>query len=178
MSVIHQEGLAMPVDQELINIILNEAGNSPPHKAKITAVSLLFKDLSYSAEKAVTILSKYVLFHAMINGILITSPTSVIWGRYTSNWKRKLISAGVSNMFFLLMFGDLPVNAGRSYLNSGNPTLFSITLWTSTLLPFSGKANPAALIITTDMENYLWLLTEGYVSTGRTGLSLRCLLHG
>ena len=51
MSVIHQEGLAMPVDQELINIIINEAGNPPPHKAKITAVSLLFKDLSYSAEK-------------------------------------------------------------------------------------------------------------------------------
>ncbi len=51
MNIVHQEGLAMPVDQELINIILNEAGNPPPHKAKITAVSLLFKDLSYSAEK-------------------------------------------------------------------------------------------------------------------------------
>lgn len=35
MNIVHQEGLAMPVDQELINIILNEAGNPPPHKAKI-----------------------------------------------------------------------------------------------------------------------------------------------
>ena len=26
MNIVHQEGLAMPVDQELINIILNEAG--------------------------------------------------------------------------------------------------------------------------------------------------------
>lgn len=25
MNIVHQEGLAMPVDQELINIILNEA---------------------------------------------------------------------------------------------------------------------------------------------------------
>lgn len=41
MSVIHQEGLAMPVDQELINIVIIEAGNPPPHKAKITAVSRL-----------------------------------------------------------------------------------------------------------------------------------------
>jgi hypothetical protein len=68
MSVIHQEGLAMPVDQELINIILNE-GNPPPHKAEITAVSLLFKDLSYSAEKGGFIPSKYGLFLAMTNGI-------------------------------------------------------------------------------------------------------------
>ncbi|MGU4971918.1 DUF2787 domain-containing protein, partial [Escherichia coli] len=51
MSAIRQEGLAMPVDQELINIIINEAGNPPPHKAKITAVSLLFKDQCYSTEK-------------------------------------------------------------------------------------------------------------------------------
>lgn len=50
MNKIHQEGLAMPVAQELINIILNEAGSPPPHKARITAVSLLFKDLTYSAE--------------------------------------------------------------------------------------------------------------------------------
>lgn len=28
MNIVHQEGLAMPVDQELINIILNEAGKS------------------------------------------------------------------------------------------------------------------------------------------------------
>ena len=105
MNIVHQEGLAMPVDQELINIILNEAGNPPPHKTKITAVSLLFKDLSYSAERGVTTPSKYDLFHAMMNGILITSPTSVIWGRYTPNWKRKLILAGVSNMSFLAYRG-------------------------------------------------------------------------
>lgn len=51
MSVIHQEGLTMPVVQELINIIINEAGIPPPHKARINAISLLFKDLSYGAEK-------------------------------------------------------------------------------------------------------------------------------
>lgn len=51
MNKIHQEGLAMPVAQELINIILNESGNPPTHKAKIIAVSLLFKDPSYSVEK-------------------------------------------------------------------------------------------------------------------------------
>ena len=127
MNIVHQEGLAMPVDQELINIILNEAGNPPPHKAKITAVGLLFKDLSYSAERVVTILSKYGLFHAMMNGILITLPTSVIWGRYTPNVKRKLISAGVSNMSFLLMLVTCLLTPEGSCLNSGNPTLFSIT---------------------------------------------------
>lgn len=50
MNKIYQEGLAMPVAQELINVILNEVGSPPPHKTRITAVSLLFKDLSYSAE--------------------------------------------------------------------------------------------------------------------------------
>lgn len=40
MNKIHQEGLTMPVSQELIHIILNEVGNPPPHKARITAVSL------------------------------------------------------------------------------------------------------------------------------------------
>ncbi len=127
MNIVHQEGLAMPVDQELINIILNEAGNPPPHKAKITAVSLLFKDLSYSAENGVTILSKYGLFYVMMNGILITSPTSVIWEWFTPNWKRKLISAGVRNMSFLIMLVICLLTPEGSYLNSGNPTLFSIT---------------------------------------------------
>lgn len=50
MNTIRQEGLVMPVDQELMNIILKETGNPPPHKTRIAAVSLLFKDLSYSAE--------------------------------------------------------------------------------------------------------------------------------
>ena len=41
----------MPVSQELINVIFKEMVNPPQHKARIVAVSLLFKYLSYSAEK-------------------------------------------------------------------------------------------------------------------------------
>ena len=50
MNFIHQKGLAMLVDQKLTDIILNEAGSLPLHTARITVVSLLFKDLNYSAE--------------------------------------------------------------------------------------------------------------------------------
>ena len=123
MNIVHQEGLAMPVDQELINIILNEAGNPPPHKAKITAVSLLFKDLSYSAEKGG--------YHPVEIRIISRNDEwyfdYITDFRYTPNLKRKLISAGVSNMSFLLMLVTCLLTPEGSCLNSGNPTLFSIT---------------------------------------------------
>lgn len=117
----------MPVDQELINIILNEAGNPPPHKAKITAFSLLFKDLSYSAEKGG--------YHPVEIRLI---PRNDEWyfdyitdfgymGVVYPNWKRKLISAGVSNMSFLLMLAICLLMPEGSCLNSGNPTLFNTT---------------------------------------------------
>nr|WP_249281461.1 hypothetical protein [Pectobacterium versatile] len=91
MNEIHQEGYSLPVKQTLIDLLFKEMGNPPSHKTRIAAVSLLFKDLTTVLNVEVTTLSKYGLFHAMVNGILITSLTSVIWGRYTPNWKRKLI---------------------------------------------------------------------------------------
>lgn len=127
---------------ELINIILNEAGNPPPHKAKITAVSLLFKDLSYSAEKG--------WLPSCRNTDYFTQWWMVFWLHYRlqlygdgipRTWKEIDISWS-QQYVFLAYVGDLPVNAGRSCLNSGNPTLFSITAWTSTPLPFSGKLIP------------------------------------
>lgn len=127
MNIVHQEGLAMPVDQELINIILNEAGNPPPHKAKITAVSLLFKDLSYSAENGgyhpveIRLISRNDEWY--FDYITDFSYMGVVYPEL----ERKLISAGVNNMSFLLILVICQLTPEGRCLNSGNPTLFSIT---------------------------------------------------
>lgn len=50
MNIIRQEGLSMPVSQDLINIIFNEISRVPPASPNVRAVTLLFKDVNYSAE--------------------------------------------------------------------------------------------------------------------------------
>ncbi len=101
------------VDQELINIVIIEAGNPPPHKAKITAVSLLFKDLSYSAEKGG--------YHPV--EIRLISRNDELYFDYITDFSymgtvypelEKEIDISWSQQYvFLADVGDLPVNAGR-----------------------------------------------------------------
>ena len=50
MNIIRQEGLSMPVSQELINIIFSEICKKPPLKPNNYAITLLFKDVNYSFE--------------------------------------------------------------------------------------------------------------------------------
>ncbi len=116
----------MPVAQELINIILNEAGSPPPHKARMTAVSLLFKDLTYIADHGgyhpveIRLISRNHEWYFDY----ITDFSYMV--RYAPNWKRELILAGVSNMSFWHMWVTCLLTPEGSCLNSGNPTLFSI----------------------------------------------------
>lgn len=49
-NIIRQEGLFMPVSQSLINIIFAEISSKPPISAAMDAVTLIFKDINYSAE--------------------------------------------------------------------------------------------------------------------------------
>lgn len=140
MSVIHQEGLAMPVDQELINIIINVAGNPPPHKARITAVSLLFKDLSYSAEKGgyhpveIRLISRNDEWY--FDYITDFSYMGVVYPEL----EREIDFSWSQQYVFLAHVGDLPVNAGRelfelwqsSFIQYHAMNVYTITvLWES-----------------------------------------------
>lgn len=103
----------MPVSQELINVIFKEMVNPPPHKARITAVSLLFKDLNYSAENGG--------YHPV--EIRLTSHTNEWYFDYITDFSyigtvypelEKEIDFSWSQQYvFLAHVGDLPVNAGR-----------------------------------------------------------------
>jgi len=113
MNKINQEGLAMPVAQELINIILNEMGIPPSHKTRITAVSLLFKDLSYIAETGGC--------HPV--EIRLTSRNDEWYFDYITDFSymgtvypelEKEIDFSWSQQYvFLVHVGDLSVNTGR-----------------------------------------------------------------
>lgn len=127
MNVIHQEGLVMPVVQELINIILNEVGNPPPHKAKITAVSFLFKDLNYSAEAGGYHPVEIRLISRNDEWYFDYITDFSYMGTVYPELERKLILAGVSNMSFWLMSVTCLLTPGKRYLNCGRVTLFSIT---------------------------------------------------
>ncbi|WP_419762006.1 DUF2787 family protein [Citrobacter portucalensis] len=103
----------MPVSQKLINILLNEAGHPSPHKTTITAVSLLFKDLSYSAEKGG--------YHPV--EIRLISRSDGWYFDYITDFRymgvvypelEKEIDISWSQHYvFLAHVGDLSVNAGR-----------------------------------------------------------------
>lgn len=113
MNKIRQEGLAMPIAQELINIILNEAGSPPPHKAIITAVSLLFKDLTYSADHGgyhpveIRLISRnhewyfdYITDFSYMGAVCPELEKEIDF-----SWSQQYV--------FLAHVGDLPVNTGR-----------------------------------------------------------------
>lgn len=113
MRVIHQEGLTMPVSQELINAIFKEMENPPPHKTRIAAVSLLFKDLSYSAENGG--------YHPV--EIRLISRNDEWYFDYITDFSymgtvypelEKEIDISRSQQYvFLTHVGNLPVNAAR-----------------------------------------------------------------
>ena len=117
----------MPVSQELINVIFKEIGNPPPHKARIAAVSLLFKDLSYSAEKGgyhpveIRLISRNDEW--CFDYITDFSYMGVVYPELEKeidiSWSQQYV--------FLLMLVICLLTPEGSYLNSGNPTLFSIT---------------------------------------------------
>lgn len=156
MNIVHQEGLAMPVDQELINIILNEAGNPPPHKAKITAVSLLFKDLSYSAEKGGyhPVEIRLILRNDEWYFDYITDFSYM--GTVYPELEKEIDISWSQQYVFLAHVGDLPVNAGRELFELWQFNFIQYhSMNAYTITGFSGKANPSVLTITTDMENYL-----------------------
>jgi len=113
MNEIHQEGIAIPVAQELLNIILNKAGSPPPHKARITAVSLLFKNLTYSAEHGG--------YHPV--EIRLISCNHEWYFDYITDFSymrtvypelEKEIDISWSQQYvFLVHVGDLPINTGK-----------------------------------------------------------------
>ncbi|HFE7524802.1 TPA: DUF2787 family protein, partial [Salmonella enterica subsp. enterica serovar Newport] len=90
-----------------------EAGNPPPHKARINAVTLLFKDLSYSAEAGG--------FHPV--EIRLISRNDEWYFDYITDFSymgvvypelEKEIDISWSQQYvFLAYAGDLPVDAGR-----------------------------------------------------------------
>lgn len=127
MNKIHQEGLAMPVAQELINIILNEAGSPPPHKARITAVILLFKDLTYSAEYGgyhpveIRLISRNHEWY--FDYITDFSYMGVVY----SELEKEIDISWSQQYVFLLMLVICLLMPEESCLNSGNPTLFNTT---------------------------------------------------
>ncbi|HFM2882977.1 TPA: DUF2787 family protein, partial [Escherichia coli] len=90
-----------------------EAGNPPPHKAKITAVSLLFKDQCYSTEKGgyhpveIRLISRNDEWY--FDYITDFSYMGVVYPELEKeidiSWSQQYV--------FLAYVGDLPVNAGR-----------------------------------------------------------------
>lgn len=103
----------MPVGQELIDVIFKETGNPPSHKGRISAVTLLFKDLSYSAEAGG--------FHPV--EIRLTSRNNEWYFDYITDFSymgvvypelEKEIDISWSQRYVFLAYrGDLPVNVGR-----------------------------------------------------------------
>ncbi|EAR8245934.1 DUF2787 domain-containing protein [Salmonella enterica] len=113
MNKIHQGGYSLPVKKALIDLLFKEMGNPPPHKARIIAVSLLFKDLSYSAENGG--------YHPV--EIRLISRNDEWYFDYITDFSymgavypelEKEIDISWSQQYvFLAHVGDLPVNAGR-----------------------------------------------------------------
>lgn len=113
MNKIHQGGYSLPVKKALIDLLFKEMGNPPPHKARITAVSLLFKDLSYSAEKGgyhpveIRLISRDDEWY--FDYITDFSYMGVVYPELEKeidfSWSQQYV--------FLAHVGDLPVNAGR-----------------------------------------------------------------
>lgn len=113
MNVIRQEGLSMPVSQELINIIFNQIASRPPVSPNIRAVTLLFKDVNYSAENGG--------YHPV--EIRLTSRNDEWYFDYITDYKyvglypelEKDIDFSWSQRYvFLSFFGDLPPGEGRN----------------------------------------------------------------
>ncbi len=113
MNIIHQECYSLPVKQALIDLLFKEMGDSPPHKTRITAVSLLFKDLTYSAERGgyhpveIRLISRNDEWH-----FDYITDFSYIGTVYPELEKEIDISWG-QQYVFLAHVGDLPVNAGK-----------------------------------------------------------------
>ncbi|WNP35523.1 DUF2787 family protein [Enterobacter kobei] len=113
MNIIRQEGLSMPVSQELINIILAELSKKPPVKPNIRAVTLLFKDINYSAEKGgyhpveIRLISRndewYFDYITDFGYMGVVYPE--LEKEIDISWSQQYV--------FLAHVGDLPVNAGR-----------------------------------------------------------------
>ncbi|EAM7985070.1 DUF2787 family protein [Salmonella enterica] len=113
MNKIHQGGYSLPVKKALIDLLFKEMGNPPPHKARITAVSLLFKDLSYSAEKGgyhpveIRLISRDDEWY--FDYITDFSYMGVVY----SELEKEIDISWSQQYVFLAHVGDLPVNAGR-----------------------------------------------------------------
>ncbi|MDM2817584.1 DUF2787 domain-containing protein [Citrobacter sp. CK197] len=113
MNKIHQGGYSLPVKKALIDLLLKEMGNPPSHKARITAVSLLFKDLFYSAENGgyhpveIRLISRNDEWY--FDYITDFSYMGVVYPELEKeidfSWSQQYV--------FLAHVGDLPVNAGR-----------------------------------------------------------------
>ncbi|WP_323169084.1 DUF2787 family protein [Pantoea agglomerans] len=112
MNIIRQKGLSMPVSQELINIILAELSKNPPVKPNIRAVTLLFKDINYSAENGG--------FHPV--EIRLISRNDEWYFDYITDFKymgtdpelEKEIDISWSQRYVFLSYaGDLPPGEGR-----------------------------------------------------------------
>ncbi|WP_431222132.1 DUF2787 family protein [Serratia sp. L9] len=50
MNIIHQEGYRLPVNKNLIELLLKEMDKAPPIKQQLKAASFIFRDNSYNAE--------------------------------------------------------------------------------------------------------------------------------
>ncbi|ELY3193317.1 DUF2787 family protein [Salmonella enterica] len=128
MNKIHQGGYSLPVKKALIDLLFKEMGNPPPHKARIIAVSLLFKDLSYSAENGgyhpveIRLISRNDEWY--FDYITDFSYMGVVYPELEKeidiSWSQQYV--------FLAHVGDLPVNAGRE--------LFE--LWQSNFIQYHG----------------------------------------
>ncbi|MBE5201257.1 DUF2787 family protein [Pectobacterium sp. FL60-S17] len=113
MNKIHQEGYSLPVKQTLIDLLFKEMGNPPSHKTRIAAVSLLFKDLTYSAERGgyhpveIRLISRNDEWH--FDYITDFSYMGTVYPELEKeidiSWSQQYV--------FLAHVGDLPVNAGK-----------------------------------------------------------------
>ncbi|MBN3051736.1 DUF2787 domain-containing protein [Pectobacterium versatile] len=113
MNKIHQEGYFLPVKQTLIDLLFKEMGNPPPYKTRISSVSLLFKDLTYSAERGgyhpveIRLISRNGEWH--FDYITDFSYMGTVYPELEKeidiSWSQQYV--------FLAHVGDLPVNAGK-----------------------------------------------------------------
>ncbi|MBN3206434.1 DUF2787 family protein [Pectobacterium brasiliense] len=113
MNKIHQEGYFLPVKQTLIDLLFKEMGNPPPHKTRMVAFSLLFKDLTYSAEREgyhpveIRLISRNGewYFDYITDFSYIGTVYPELEKEIDISWSQQYV--------FLAHVGDLPVNVGK-----------------------------------------------------------------